>query len=349
MPFVNGFVAQPLTCFHQPDENNAMEASDAPGSTRSAAVPTPPEFDGAVAWAAWLYYVDQLNQSEVARAMNVSRASVVNYLQEARESGLVSVQINHDAFARTHSSRELMEKYALQSAAVIPDLDRENVDRRIGEAAGRLLASMIEPDDTIGVAWGKTVLAAARSIAGPRRAGNVSVVQLSGSSTGTSDFSPEFCTSLMANRLGARCINLLAPAIVSSERLHDELMREPMLVNQFRMIRASSKVIFGIGDIGPESTYARTEISDATSIAGMIEQGAVGVIMGRLIDARGQALAGPLDRRMIGITLEELKAVPVRICAAGGAQKIDAIRAGLEGGYATHLVTDMATARVLLE
>jgi DNA-binding transcriptional regulator LsrR (DeoR family) len=52
---------------------------------------------------------------------------------------------------------------------------------------------------------------------------------------------------------------------------------------------------------------------------------------------------------MIGITLDELKAVPVRICAAGGAQKIDAIRAGLEGGYATHLVTDMATARVLLE
>jgi len=326
-----------------------MEASEPTGQTRNSAYSTPPEFDGAVAWAAWLYYVDQLNQSDVAKAMNVSRASVVNYLQEARESGLVSIQINHEAFARTISSRELIQKYSLTSAAVIPDLDLENIDRRIGEAAGRLLASLIEPDDTIGVAWGKTVLAAARSISGPRRAKNLSVVQLSGSSIGTSDFSPEFCTSLMANRLGARCINLLAPAIVSSERLHDELLREPMLVNQFRMIRAAGKVIFGIGDIGPESTYARTEISDAASIAGMIEQGAVGVIMGRLIDAHGHPLASPLDRRTIGITLDELKAVPVRICAAGGAQKIGAIRAGLEGGYATHLVTDMATARVLLE
>jgi len=338
-----------LTCFRWPVENNAMDASDAPGSTRSTAFPTPPEFDGAVAWAAWLYYVDQLNQSEVAKTMNVSRASVVNYLQEARESGLVSVQIDYEAFARTLSSRELMERYSLQGAAVIPDLDREDTDRRIGEAAGRLLASLIEPEDTIGVAWGKTVLAAARSISAPRRARDVTVIQLSGSSIGTSDFSPEFCTSLMANRLGARCINLLAPAIVSNERLHDELMREPMLVNQFRMIRAAGKVIFGIGDIGPESTYARAEISDAALLAGMIGRGAVGVIIGRLIDAEGRPVPSPLDSRTIGITLDELKAVPVRICAAGGSQKIEAIRAGLKGGYATHLVTDMATARALLE
>lgn len=338
-----------MTCFRQPVENTTMDAPDATGQTRNTAFSTPPEFDGAVAWAAWLYYVDQLNQSEVAKAMNVSRASVVNYLQEARESGLVSIQIDHEAFARTLISRDLMERYGLASAAVIPDLDRADTDRRIGEAAGRLLASMIEPDDTIGVAWGKTVLAAARSISGPRRATNLSVVQLSGSSVATSDFSPEFCTSLMANRLGARCINLLAPAIVSSERLHDELMREPMLVNQFRMIHAAGKVIFGIGDVGPESTYARAGISDAALLAGMIGKGAVGVIIGRLIDADGEPLASPLDSRTIGITLGELKAVPVRICAAGGPQKIEAIRAGLRGGYATHLVTDMATARALLE
>jgi DNA-binding transcriptional regulator LsrR (DeoR family) len=327
-----------------------MEANDAAGPARTTGLSIPPpEFDGAVAWAAWLYYVDQLNQSEVARIMSVSRASVVNYLQEARESGLVAVQIDHDAFARTLISRGLMEKYRLAGTAVIPDLDSADADRRIGEAAGRLLASMIEPSDTIGVAWGRTVLAAARSISRPRRSQNLTVVQLSGSSIGTSDFSPEFCTSLMANRLGARCVNLLAPAIVSSEKLHDDLMREPMLVNQFRMIRAAGKVIFGIGDIGPESTYARTEIADAAAIAGMIAEGAVAVILGRLVDARGRPIESPLDRRTFGITLKELKAAPVRVCAAGGARKLAAIRAGLGGGYVTHLVTDMTTARMLLE
>ena len=46
---------------------------------------TPPEFPDVVTWAAWLYYIDQMTQIDVAKAIGVSRASVVNYLQEARE------------------------------------------------------------------------------------------------------------------------------------------------------------------------------------------------------------------------------------------------------------------------
>lgn len=314
---------------------------DKPGSV-------PAEFDDAVAWAAWLYYVDQLNQSDVANAMRVSRASVVNYLQEARERGLVVVDIDQQAFARTRISRTLMQRFGLDGATVIPDVETDDPNRRIGEAAGRLLASIIEPGETIGVAWGRTVLSAAQSIPQTRRHVDLTVVQLSGSSLATTDFSPELCTSLMANRLGARCINLLAPAVVSSEELHDALMREPMLVNQFRMIAAASKVIFGIGDIGPQSTFAHTEISESISIDRMLEKGAVGVIIGRFIDAGGKQVADPLDRRMVGISLDQLKATPVRICAAGGPRKVEAVRAGLVGGYATHLVTDMATARALL-
>lgn len=47
----------------------------------------PPEFDDGVVWAAWLYYVDQLTQSDIAKILGMSRATIVNYLQEARERG----------------------------------------------------------------------------------------------------------------------------------------------------------------------------------------------------------------------------------------------------------------------
>jgi deoxyribonucleoside regulator len=39
--------------------------------------------------AAWLYYHDGLNQSEIAARLQVSRATVVNCLQEARERGYI--------------------------------------------------------------------------------------------------------------------------------------------------------------------------------------------------------------------------------------------------------------------
>ncbi len=43
---------------------------------------------------AWLYYADQMTQSEIAKTLKVSRATIVNYLQEARERGIVSVHIS---------------------------------------------------------------------------------------------------------------------------------------------------------------------------------------------------------------------------------------------------------------
>ena len=52
----------------------------------------------AVIEAAWLYYHDGLNQSAVADRLGVSRATVVNYLQEARERGLVRVSLADEPF-----------------------------------------------------------------------------------------------------------------------------------------------------------------------------------------------------------------------------------------------------------
>jgi DNA-binding transcriptional regulator LsrR (DeoR family) len=59
-----------------------------------AGVTLPTEFDDAVNWAAWLYYADEMTQSEIAKTLNVSRATVVNYLQEARSRGIVSIRIS---------------------------------------------------------------------------------------------------------------------------------------------------------------------------------------------------------------------------------------------------------------
>ena len=43
------------------------------------------------AWATWLYYAESRTQAEVAKALGVSRASVANYLADARRRGLVTI------------------------------------------------------------------------------------------------------------------------------------------------------------------------------------------------------------------------------------------------------------------
>lgn len=314
----------------------------------SPAPRVPAGFDDAVVWAAWLYYADQLNQSDVAKALRVSRATVVNLLQEARERGIVTISLRPDLVARTTLARRLAERYQLADALVIPSRAELDLVERLGDAAARLLAEQLRPKDVIGVAWGRTVLAAARAISPPEAVPSLTVVQVAGSSTASEDFSPELCTSMLASRLGARCVNLLAPALLSTAELRDRLLDEPMLRHQLELVRSSTRILFGVGDLGAASTVRRSGFASAETVARYAAAGAQAAVIGRFIGADGQGVAGALDDRMVGITLDELRSVPVRIGVAGGRLKAAAIRATLAGAYATHLVTDVDTAQALL-
>ncbi len=308
----------------------------------------PPEFQDVIVWAAWLYYVDQLNQSEVAKELGVSRASVVNYLQEARDKGIVSIKFDEKAIEHTVLSQELKQSYGLEGCTVIPrGPESHQLSDRLGEAAARTLYTMLEPNDVVGVAWGKTVLSVAQSI---QRSSvhNLTVVQVVGSIQGTFDFSPELCTSVMANQLNARCMNFLAPAVLSHNQLRNDLLQEEVIQSQFDAIRSSRIILFGIGDIAPESTVSRSGFIDETLMSRYKAQGAVGTIIGRMLDENGAQIYTEMDERMIGVTLEEIKPIPCRLAVAGGVHKIEAIHATLKGGYVTHLVTDYETASALL-
>jgi len=324
----------------------SLDIDPAPDRPQNAPLPT--EFEDAVIWAAWLYYADQMTQSDIAKRLNVARATVVNYLREARERGIVSIQISPEAQGRTTLARHLVQAFGLEGANVIPSGDDRRLTARLGDAGSRLLAERIAPGDVIGVAWGRTVLAVAEQITLARPVASLTVVQVSGSSTGSSDFSPELCTSVLSSRIHARCVNLLAPAVLSSQALRDTLLAEPVLQRQFALIRATNHILFGVGDVAQGSTVRVSGIADQSEIDTYVAQGAVGVIIGRFIDADGHATTGELDSRMVGISLDELRRMPSRLCVAGGAQKTSAILATLKGGYATHLVTDTATAEALL-
>ena len=51
---------------------------------------------------------------------------------------------------------------------------------------------------------------------------------------------------------------------------------------------------------------------------------------------------------MIGIGLDQLRAIPEVIGIAGGMEKVRAVLGALRGGYVKTLITDVATARAVL-
>lgn len=297
--------------------------------------------------AAWYYYQDEFTQGDVAALLGVSRATVVNYLQEARARGMVQISIAPNLRDPVGLARALQTKYALQGCLVIPagSAGAEPAER-IGAAGARVLVTLVRPGMTLGVAWGRTVLALSAALP-VLHVRDLSVAQITGSMMATYAFSPELCTTNIASRLGGRCINLHAPGLTSHARVKDVLMAEPTLVQQFDVIRKSDAVVFGVADVEVETVgfvfgNLQREPSD------IVPASAVAIIAGRFIDRRGEPVDGSLDERMIGLTPAEIRAIPQRLCVAGGPSKIDALRAALDGGYATIFVTDELTARALV-
>jgi DNA-binding transcriptional regulator LsrR (DeoR family) len=333
----------------KPPETSAEIRPESPSRVRRDALTPPVEFAGdPIVWVAWLYYEEGMTQEEIARALGISRGSVVTMLQEARENGIVSISVAPRHLQSVGLARAIMQRYGIGECLVLPgDGGRAPAHERVGRAAARLLVERLLPDDVLGVSWGRTVLALSQAMQ-PKVLPGVSVVQVTGSAIGTYGFSAELCASNIANRIGGRCVYLHAPGFLSNREMKRMLMREPTLIEQFRIMSTCNKIIFGVGSVVASSTPFDTGFLSPEEAAPYLAQGAVAVLAGRFVDARGRVVAGELDDRMIGMTVQEIAKIPERICVAGGYDKAEALRAVLVGGYVTTLVTDEQTARDVL-
>ncbi|MGE0725203.1 MAG: sugar-binding domain-containing protein, partial [Alphaproteobacteria bacterium] len=74
--------------------------------------------------------------------------------------------------------------------------------------------------------------------------------------------------------------------------------------------------------------------------------GGAGEILGHFFDARGRPVDTDVSRRTLSLTVEELRGRNI-VAIAGGAAKVDALRAVLASGLARGLITDERTAGAL--
>ena len=306
--------------------------------------------DDAIIEATWSYYHDGLNQNEIASRLGVSRASVVNYLNEARRRGYVRITLNSEVFLNHELSERLKDHFGLQQVLVVPSdpTGQAGSTERVARATADWLPHLLEPGDRLGVAWGETVYRVAE-VAPHLSVEDVTVVQLVGSRAAGLGYAAEVCSATIARHFGASCINLHVPLIVSNNNLATQLCAEPDIAEQLQAVNDCNKVLFACGTVTDASHIARTRILSLESLSTYRAQGASGVICARLIDADGNPIETEIDNRMIGVTLEQMRNKEMGILVASGAERVRGARAAILGGYVSHFVTCSNTAQLLLE
>ena len=303
--------------------------------------------DDPYVWACWLYYQDRLTQGQIADAMGISRATVNAYLSEARDRGIVNISLDPARLGSLTIADELKRHFGLESCLVVPSEETHPLIDRLGRAGALALHSLLKSGDTLGVVWGRTVMAVAENLRiSPLQ--DMTVVQATGSMQATFPYTPDLVAAAFAKALAARLVNVSAPAIVGSPELARALMGEPLIAGELAALSQVNRVIFGISSLRPNSTIHASGFFEQVSLQHYLARGAAGVVAGRFIDERGAPVDGPLEARTIGIPLALLSSIKTRIAVAGGFDKVPALLAMLRGGYASVLITDAATGRGIL-
>ena len=166
--------------------------------------------------------------------------------------------------------------------------------QRIGKAGASFVEGALQPDDVVGVAWGRTVQALANNLT-DQSMSSLYVVQVVGSQRGTSDgFSSEECVSLISLKLHAKTANLHTPGrpqLKRAARCVAERNNHPGTVHTHSVVQQDS--LWRVLGKRQQSCFlpAGSPMQKRANITLPMEQ--VGVISGRFFDADGNWIQGP--------------------------------------------------------
>lgn len=267
---------------------------------------------------AWYYYKENMTQNEIASLLEISRTKVVRLLERARLEGVVQFQIRGMETNGLKVEKEFQEAFALSNAFIIPTPpDRDNLSDSLSRAASQFLNHKLEPDDLVGLGWGKAV---SRTIdyLSMEPTSAVSVVTL----TGGVNYYLHNRTTQDRGMEKFRHIHVIpAPFLASSEEMAESLLAEPSIKEILSLGRLSKYILVGIGGVCPEATIIQEEKMTWNELTFIKQQQAVGDILGQFFDKNGEVLPLPHHKRLIGMSLKDLAKRKNVIAVAGGEKK----------------------------
>jgi DNA-binding transcriptional regulator LsrR (DeoR family) len=178
---------------------------------------------------------------------------------------------------------------------------------------------------------------------------DMEVISVMGGLTRGSDLNSFEITTRLADLIGAQHTYFTAPLYAGSRDSRDTIMQLDVFRGLLGRLRSVDALAMAAGDISMASLLMRDGLPGDVTMDSLLALGAVGDVLGVVIDAEGQPIAHPINERVIGIGLDDLAAIPNVILAAGGPHKVTVVRAVLKRGVIKTLVTDEATARALLD
>jgi len=301
-----------------------------------------------------LYHESGMKQPEIAVRLRLSQPKVSRLLRQAMDLGIVRITVGVPTGAFPQLEEQLERRFGLQEAVVVDaggELE-EQVLRPLGAAAAYYVESTIRSGDVVGISsWSATLLAmvdAMQPVTSARRARVVQI--LGGVGSPTAESHATHLTRRFAELVRGDAVFLPAPGVVGSPEAKRVLLEDSFVDAAVDLFDQVTVALVGIGAVQPSGLLASSgNVFSQHELDAVCELGGVGDICLRFFTATGELVETPLNDRVIGIELEQLKRLPRAVGVAGGQRKVPAIRGALEGGWINCLITDRFAAEELLD
>lgn len=301
-----------------------------------------------------MYHEQGIRQPEIADRLHISQSRVSRFLKEAVGLGIVRTVVVSPPGVYTDLESRLVDRFGLADAVVVDPFsdDEPVVLRALGAAAATYLGTTLVNEELVGISsWSATLLAAVEAMQPKALGAQSRVVQVIG---GSGQIGAQVMATQMVERLSkllsAKAVYLHAPGIVDSADARRALLSDTAFAPVVNDWSKLSLLLVGIGALEPSALLHDSGNSLGESeLARLRSIGAVGDVCLRFFDKDGVPVESELDSRVVGIGVDELLAVPRKIGVAGGARKVDAIRAAATGGWIDVLITDLSSASALVD
>ena len=306
-----------------------------------------------MARVARMYYEKDIRQSEIAQQLGLSQATVSRLFKRAKEEGIVRISVNVPQGVFSELEEQIIAAYNLRDAIVVDCFheDEQMIQRDIGAAAAYYVESTIKPNEVVGLSsWSGTLLALVDTMHPVSRKNNVRVVQILG---GIGNPAAEVHAARLTGRL-AKLVNgtatyLPAPGVVGSEAALQVLLEDQYVQEAVALFDQVSLALVGIGAVEPSDLLADSGNIFSDAELGILRgEGAVGDILLHFFDEDGQPVKTSLDKRVMSMSLPQMRRVDRAVGVAGGRRKHDAILAALRGQWINVLITDCFTGQHLM-
>ena len=307
-----------------------------------------------------LYYQDGLSQQQIAKKLHTSRTSISRALIQARNEGYVQIRIQYPEQSNLGLERKLEEKYGLTEALIAVPAYDQSVEQEISYQAVDYILRVLKKNMILGMTWGRAMHGFVEQLAKDERLRslsfqNVKVVPFLGTpgvtqvdSWDATTYSNTLATKV-GNLLHCASYNLSAPMYVDGSKEKEMIEGIEEISKVLQMAENADIALIGIGSMQKDSSILKAGIRTEEEYTELIQKGAVGEIVGRIYDKEGQVVDEDLRRKMIGISTQQIKKIPVRVGISYGKDKEEAIKGAIKGEMNNVLVTDATTAEKLME